>query len=197
MQTSTDSCWRVTKIWLLNTKQKPADGTFLYRDYSCVRHLIVALVSRRINFFSQFDGFRSRVWVAYTTPPGGGIGQTTLCQNLGNLVFQSWNDEGPRIDSARVTKVWAQQDKLCGGITNQTPKPSQGLDCYSVGCTVVWLRSSGWSAQSPRAVHGLPESLLADKAISDPKVGKEWCQQTNRAVFTWKKPCRGAGKVIY
>jgi len=25
---------------------------------------------------------------------------------------------------------------------------------------------------------------LADKAISEPKVGKEWCQWTNRAVFT-------------
>ena len=39
--------------------------------------------------------------------------------------------------------------------------------------------------------------VLADKAISDPKVGKEWCQRTNRAVFTWKKPCRDAGKVTY
>ena len=39
--------------------------------------------------------------------------------------------------------------------------------------------------------------ILADKAISDPKVGKEWCQRTNRAVFTWKKPCREAGKVTY
>jgi len=39
--------------------------------------------------------------------------------------------------------------------------------------------------------------ILADKAISDPKVGNEWCQQTNRAVFTWRKPCREAGKVIY
>ena len=39
--------------------------------------------------------------------------------------------------------------------------------------------------------------ILADKAISDPKVGKEWCQRTNRAVFTWRKPCREAGKVIY
>jgi len=29
--------------------------------------------------------------------------------------------------------------------------------------------------------------ILVDKAISDPKVGKEWCQRTNRAVFTWKK----------
>ena len=39
--------------------------------------------------------------------------------------------------------------------------------------------------------------ILADKAMSDPKVGKEWCQRTNRAVFTWKKPCREAGKVTY
>ena len=37
--------------------------------------------------------------------------------------------------------------------------------------------------------------ILADKAISDPKVCKEWCQGTNRAVFTWKKQCRKAGKV--
>jgi len=37
--------------------------------------------------------------------------------------------------------------------------------------------------------------ILADKAISDPKVSKEWCQRTNRAVFTWRKPCRQAGKV--
>jgi len=39
--------------------------------------------------------------------------------------------------------------------------------------------------------------ILADKAISDPKVGKEWCQRTNRAVFTWRNPCREAGKVTY
>jgi len=39
--------------------------------------------------------------------------------------------------------------------------------------------------------------ILADKAISDPKVGKKWCQQTNRAVYTWGKPCREAGKVTY
>ena len=39
--------------------------------------------------------------------------------------------------------------------------------------------------------------ILADNAISDPKVGKEWCQRTNRAVFTWRKPCREAGKVTY
>jgi len=41
--------------------------------------------------------------------------------------------------------------------------------------------------------------ILVDKAISDPKVtvSKEWCQWTNRAVFTWRKPCREAGKVTY
>jgi len=39
--------------------------------------------------------------------------------------------------------------------------------------------------------------IFADKAISDPKVGKEWCQRMNRAVFTWRKPCREAGKVTH
>ena len=39
--------------------------------------------------------------------------------------------------------------------------------------------------------------ILADKAISDLKVGKEWCQPTNRAVSSWRKPCREAGKVAY
>jgi len=39
--------------------------------------------------------------------------------------------------------------------------------------------------------------ILADKAISDPKVGKEWWQRMNRAVFTLRKPCREAGKVNY
>jgi len=39
--------------------------------------------------------------------------------------------------------------------------------------------------------------ILADKTISDPKVGKEWCQRTNWAVFTWRKPCRKAGKITY
>jgi len=39
--------------------------------------------------------------------------------------------------------------------------------------------------------------ILVDKAISDQKVGKEWCQRTNRAVFTWRKPYHEAGKVTY
>jgi len=39
--------------------------------------------------------------------------------------------------------------------------------------------------------------ILAGKAISNLKVGKDWCQRTNRAVFKWKKPCREARKVTY
>jgi len=39
--------------------------------------------------------------------------------------------------------------------------------------------------------------ILANKTISDPKVGKEWCQLTNRADFTCGKPCRKAGTVTY
>ena len=38
---------------------------------------------------------------------------------------------------------------------------------------------------------------MVDKAISDLKVGKEWCQRTNRVVFTLKKSYREAGKVTY
>jgi len=40
-------------------------------------------------------------------------------------------------------------------------------------------------------------NILADKAISDAKAGKEWCQRANRAVFTWRKPCHEAEKVTY
>ena len=52
------------------------------------------------------------------------------------------------------------KDRFRSGHTNvSSTRQAQGLDCYSVGCTVVWLRSSGWCAQSPRAVRGLLESL--------------------------------------
>jgi len=57
-----------------------------------------------------------------------------------NLI--TWNPSG--------NKIWS------------STRQAQGLDCYSVGCTVVWLRSSVWSAQSPWAVHGLLESLVAN-----------------------------------
>ena len=52
-----------------------------------------------------------------------------------------------------------------------------------------------------KALQGEPANeganILADKAISDQKVGKAWCQRMNRAVFTWRKPCCEAGKVTY
>jgi len=48
-----------------------------------------------------------------------------------------------------------------------------------------------------KAHQGKPANEGADILISDPKVGKEWCQRTNRAVFTWRKPCCEAGKVTY
>jgi len=35
-----------------------------------------------------------------------------------------------------------------------------------------------------KAHRGNPANEGADILISDPKVGKEWCQRTNRAVFT-------------
>jgi len=40
-------------------------------------------------------------------------------------------------------------------------------------------------------------NILANMAISDLKVGKERCQRTNQSVFTWRTPCRKAGKVTY
>jgi len=39
--------------------------------------------------------------------------------------------------------------------------------------------------------------ILVDETISDLKLGNEWCQWTNRVVFTWEKPCREPGKVTY
>jgi len=39
--------------------------------------------------------------------------------------------------------------------------------------------------------------ILANKAMSDPNVGKEWSKRTNRAVCTWKYMCREAGNLTY
>ena len=38
--------------------------------------------------------------------------------------------------------------------------------------------------------------ILADKAISDQKVGNEWCQQMNRVVFTWENCAMRQGKYL-
>jgi len=39
--------------------------------------------------------------------------------------------------------------------------------------------------------------ILANNAISDLKVDREWCQRRNQAVFTLKIPCCWAGLVNY
>jgi len=41
---------------------------------------------KQMSKFGQFDRFWSRGWVAYTTPTG--FVKSTLCQDLGNLIFQ-------------------------------------------------------------------------------------------------------------
>jgi len=38
--------------------------------------------------------------------------------------------------------------------------------------------------------------ILVDRAISDPKVSKEWCQRTNQAVFRWKPRAVRQGKLL-
>jgi len=63
----------------------------------------------------------------------------------------------------RRTEVRFRSDNINVSSTRQ----AQGLDCYWVGCTVVWLRSSGWSAQSPWAVHRLLESLVGTRLFVD------------------------------
>ena len=101
--------------------------------------------SKRISDLGQCDGFWSRGWVAY--PPWGWYRAEHLCQNLKNLIFSKlkW----------RRTKDLFRSGKKNVSSTRQV----QGLDCDSVGCTAVWLKSSGWIAQSPRIVHGLLETL--------------------------------------
>ena len=70
-----------------------------------------------------------------------------------------------------------------------------------------WMRGGGlklklaWIGIILLALHDTlieePMLCLCEKAISNPKVGKEWCQRTNRAVSTWNKPCRKVRKVTY
>jgi len=57
------------------------------------------------------------------------------------------------------------------------------------------LSGSKWAHRGEPANEGA--DILANKAISDPKPGKEWCQQLNREVLLWKKSCREAREVTY
>jgi len=107
---------------------------------------------KQISNFGQFDGFWSRGWVAYTTPPWGWYRADHSLPESREFGFSKlkWRRTKDRFRS--------------GNMNLSSTRQAQGLDCYWVGCTVVWLRSSGWSAQSPRAVHGLLESLIAFNA---------------------------------
>ena len=76
------------------------------------------------------------------------------------------------------------------------------MDILAAGIEILRKRIAAGSATflvKVKAHRGEPANegadILADKAISDLKVGKEWCQRMNRAVFTWKKLCREAGTV--
>ena len=77
-------------------------------------------------------------------------------------------------------------------------------DILAAAIKILRKRIAAWTATvlvKVKAHRGEPANegadILADKAISDPKVGKERCQRTNRAVFTCRKPCREARKVTY
>ena len=78
-------------------------------------------------------------------------------------------------------------------------------DILAAAIEILWKRIAAGTATflvKVKAHRGEPANegadILADKAISDPKVGKEWCgQRTNRAVFTWRKLCCKAVKVTY
>jgi len=75
-------------------------------------------------------------------------------------------------------------------------------DILAAAIEILWKRIAAGTATflvKVKAHRGEPANeeadTLVDKAISDLKVGREWCQRTNRAVCTWKKVCREAGKV--
>jgi len=77
-------------------------------------------------------------------------------------------------------------------------------DILAAAIEILRKRIAAWTATflvKVKAHRGEPANegadILADKAISDPKAGKEWCQRTNGAVFTWRKPCREAWKITY
>ena len=82
------SLFKLITICNLNLKSMSNKNLRLILPDFWSKFLILSLWYKSdINFF-QFKGFWSMGWVAYTNPPGGGIEQTTLCQNLGNLIFQ-------------------------------------------------------------------------------------------------------------
>jgi len=92
-------------------------------------------------------------------------------------------------------ELWALK-QLFGNVT-----PS-GIGCTSWKCNlrkVIWKESivELCNRMLQKWFSNEGADILADKAISDPKVGKTWRKRTSRAVFTWKKPWHEAGNVSY
>jgi len=93
-----------------------------------------------------------------------------------------------------------------GGKTTLVGLPDADIMSLAAAAAIEILRKriaagTGTFLVKVKAHRGEPANeggdILADKDISDPKVGKERCQRTNRAVFTWRKPCCEAGKVTH
>jgi len=108
-----------------------------------------------------------------------------------DVQITKWNDRNRKHTHTTPTHVKRQTDKECA---RGRPKVLHTVfKCYFFRSFVT--------CQKVKTHRGEPANegadILADKTISDPKVGKEWCQRTNRAVFTWRKPCHEAGKVTY
>ena len=94
--------------------------------------------------------------------------------------------------------------KWIGGGGNATLVGAPDADILAAAIEILRKRIAAGTATflvKVKAHRGEPANegadILSDNAIPDPKAGKEWCQRTNRAVFTWRKPCREAGKVTY
>jgi len=94
--------------------------------------------------------------------------------------------------------------KWIGGGGNATLVGAPDADILAAAIEIPRKRIAAGTATflvKVKAHRGEPANgsrdILADKAISDPKVGKEWCQRTQLAVFTWKTPCREEGNVTY
>ena len=97
-----------------------------------------------------------------------------LCDNKSSLkAVNRWIGEG-----GKATLVEAPDaDILAAAIEILRKRSAAGTAAF-----LVKVKAHRGEPVNERA------SILADEAFSDPKVGNEWCQLTNQAVFMWKHP---------
>jgi len=97
-----------------------------------------------------------------------------LCDNQSSLkAVNRWIGEG-----GKATLVGAPDaDILAAAIEILRKRSAAGTAAF-----LVKVKAHRGEPANERA------SILADKDISDPKVGNEWRQLTNQAVFMWKNP---------